>query len=84
MAISHYMIFGHRKLDSGHYLTDRVNSANDFMAKHPALKDACNIITNNLPYDIDLNGGQNIMMRGSTIVLTDPVAQAGGDSEVLP
>lgn len=54
---------------------EKFEVATKWMEEHPTLKEACDIIAKNLlpKFNEDIHRN-NIMMRGDTIVLTDPVS----------
>jgi hypothetical protein len=62
-----------------------MGDAMEFMEYHPELKAACDLIADNLrpQYQLDIKQS-NLMVRGSTIVLIDPVAEPSAPTEKLP
>lgn len=63
------------KFDDPHgYSAMRMGDAEELFDEYPRLKEACDLIKDNLlgKYDLDLHS-DNLMVRGSTIVFTDPV-----------
>ena len=58
----------------------------DFMQGYPKLEQACDLVIDNLlpKFELDIKR-DNIMMRGKTIVLSDPIKSMGQpEQEVLP
>jgi hypothetical protein len=77
-----YTVNRDRKLDPDSYTASQMSDVEEIFYGDPTLKVALDIMIDNLTpqFRFDL-WNQNIMMRGSTIVFTDPVANLASNQE---
>lgn len=81
--ITNYIKYRDAHAPAGSWTAEVLDNAMETMEYNPSLKEACDLIIDNLPFNCDMKR-DNIMMRGDTLVIIDPVNVPDAPTEVLP